>query len=225
MLKSVKRLQNGESFCVICLGDSITEQNFHTHGKLNYVGQLTEWFMYAFGRRSIFINTGSSGKSSWDIKRSIGEQCARFKPGLATLMIGVNDALKGRSLLDEFTANLEAIHETLEENKCELIMLTPNRINVSLDSPEVVQRRDLPYYVETMRKISLARGIKLCDINLEWENLSKLYPWQHWTMMNDPLHPNERGHDFMAAIIKKYISEQNNIGKVWDTNTGLVFWE
>lgn len=59
----MKKLEGGERAFVVCIGDSITEQNYHLHGKL-YVGQLTGRLMELYSRSSLELNAGISGDTT-----------------------------------------------------------------------------------------------------------------------------------------------------------------
>ena len=59
MLETVERLKRGEKAIIVCAGDSITEQNYHTNGFLNYVGIIAEKI-----RNACIINAGAGGDTT-----------------------------------------------------------------------------------------------------------------------------------------------------------------
>ena len=61
MLKTIEKLDRGEHVLIVCMGDSITEQNYHLRGRLNYVGRLAETLMEKYGRKSLVLTRGRAG--------------------------------------------------------------------------------------------------------------------------------------------------------------------
>ncbi|MDF2671092.1 MAG: lipase/acylhydrolase, partial [Paenibacillus sp.] len=106
MLNTINKLRKGEKVLIVCTGDSITEQNYHLHGQLNYVGQLSEKLINTFGRKSFVFNTGLSGESTWGAIPRLQQDVLRFQPDLVTFMYGINDSKMGTDGILEFKNNL-----------------------------------------------------------------------------------------------------------------------
>ncbi len=188
---------------IVCLGDSITEQNEHTHGKLNYVGQLQEKLLKRFGRRQLVLNAGVSDDTTREILERLDRDALRFQPHVVALMIGMNDSLRGAGEVQQFKSNLSSIAEKVGSAGSKLILLTPNTINASLEENFI--RDSYPLYIQAMRELSGAEQVPLCDVYQAFEERREKEPNSQWTLMNDCIHPNEYGHDLMAETLFRFL--------------------
>lgn len=205
MLKTIERLKNGEKAFIICMGDSITEQNSHTNGRLNYVGLLHTRLIEEYGRNLLLLNSGISGNTSSDLIKRIDEDVFRFSPDLVTVMVGINDAKHGIGGINEFQDNIKSIVRQTAQNNCELLLLTQNPLNFLMSDNNIIKRESYPEYIAAIRDIADKEKIPLCDINQKWEDYIKgEMENKYWHMMNDGLHPNEYGHEFMAEVLFEY---------------------
>jgi lysophospholipase L1-like esterase len=203
MSKPWEKLLNREKGFIVCIGDSITEQNYHAHGKLNYVGQLNERLLNKFGRKHLLLNAGVSDDTTWGIIERLSRDALRFQPSLVTLMIGMNDSTKGMERLQEFKNNLTSIVRQVRVTGIEMILITPNPINLHL--PENAIRLCYPHYVDAIREIAASEQIPLCDVYQAWEELALKESDNQWSTMNDSIHPNEYGHDFIAQVLFRFL--------------------
>lgn len=203
-MKTIEKLRSGERVFIVCMGDSITEQNEQTHGKLNYVGQLAEKLLHTFGANSYILNTGIGGDTSSGMLARVERDVLRFKPDLVTLMVGMNDPVFGDGSIENFKTNVKAIGRKIKENGGEVLLLTQNPLNYDIrDNRD--RRSAYPKYSEALRGLAQEDSIPLCDIYSAWEEYTgdnlKLY----LSLMNDHVHPNEYGHDFIAKILFRYL--------------------
>lgn len=203
MSKPWVKLLNREKGFIVCIGDSITEQNYHAHGKLNYVGQLNERLLNKFGRKHLLLNSGVSDDTTWGIIERLSRDALRFQPSLITLMISMNDSTKGMERLEEFKNNLISIVRQVRATGIEMILITPNPINPHL--PENAIRLCYPHYVDAIREIAATERIPLCDVYRAWEELVLQESDNQWSTMNDSIHPNEYGHDFIAQVLFRFL--------------------
>lgn len=201
---TLKKLERGEKALIICLGDSITEQNYHCHGRLNYVGQLTERLMEKYNRKTLVLNAGISGNTTRDLLERLDEDAIRYNPDMVTVMVGMNDATWGENGLPEFESNLREIASRLTNAGIETILITQNPIDFEISSNESRLSAYLPC-VRIIRAVSAELGLPLCDIYGAWETYAAEVRAGHWTLMNDPIHPNEHGHDFIARTLFEFL--------------------
>jgi lysophospholipase L1-like esterase len=94
MLHTIQSVKEGNQVLIVCMGDSITEQNSHCHQHLNYVGLFAEQLLQTFGRRTFVFNTGLSGEMTGQAIERLHLDALRHKPDLLTLMYGINDSKK-----------------------------------------------------------------------------------------------------------------------------------
>ncbi|BBI32881.1 lipase/acylhydrolase [Cohnella abietis] len=197
-----EKLKRGEQGFIVCIGDSITEQNYHANGKLNYVGQLNEMLLNVFGRQQLLLNAGVSDDTTWGVLNRLNRDVLRFQPDLITLMIGMNDSMRGIEQLPEFKNNLLAIIAQARAVGSELILLTPNTINLRISENAI--RDSYPHYIHAIREIATSEQIPLCDVYEAFEERIHKDPNSKWTLMNDCIHPNEYGHDFIAQALFRF---------------------
>ena len=200
MLKVFEKLKNGKKAVIVCAGDSITQQNYHLNGYLNYVGHLGE----RFGCARI-INAGVSGDDTNGLLMRFDDDVRRFNPDFVTVMFGINDSKLGIGNLPVFENNLMKIIQLVQKINAELLFLTQNPIMHNVNDKDVIIRSSYPEYVKRIRSVTNRCKVPLCDINKEWEVCVTENPQKGWPMMSDPLHPNEYGHKFMAQVLFQYL--------------------
>ncbi|MBP1993959.1 SGNH/GDSL hydrolase family protein [Paenibacillus eucommiae] len=203
MLQIIEKLRNGQRSLIVCMGDSITEQNFHLHSHINYVGHFSEKLINTFGRNQFIINTGVSGDTTWGAVARLERDALRFKPDLVTLMFGMNDSARGMDELPVFKQNLESLIASIRESGSEVLLLTQNILKFEIK--DNASRASYPYYAEAIREVAATTGAPLCDIYQKWEATAKEINYKHWMMMDDEIHPNEHGHQFMANILFEFL--------------------
>lgn len=205
MLKTIEKLKKGDNVFIVCLGDSITEQNYHVHGKLNYVGQLWEKLLNTFGRNCFVLNVGVSGDTTDGMLDRLERDVLRFKPDMVTFMAGINDSANGREGLAKFESNLETIVEKISASGSEVLLLTQNPLCYDVREDAVMKRTSYPDYIEVIRKLAKEKNIPLCDINEKWKDHVQGVFNTHLTFMNDGLHPNEYGQGLIAEFLFDYL--------------------
>jgi len=209
MFKYLNRMKNGEHVVIVCIGDSITEVNDSTHGKHNYCGLLGLKLLERFGRVFTMVNVGVSENSTDDVLARLDRDVIRHCPDFVTVMIGMNDAVKGQENLDNYKCNLKQILERIQNIGAEVLLLTPNPLSFEIE--DNYQRRSFyPRYVDEIRQIADELHVPLCDIYRIWEddvsteNVCKK-TYNYWRLMDDHIHPNESGHALIAKSIFEFL--------------------
>jgi acyl-CoA thioesterase I len=200
-LQNVKKLLANKSHPLtwVFTGDSITHGAKHTHGSRSYVEHFAERDRWELGRASdIVINTGISGDKADGILRAFDWRVARFKPDVVSIMIGMNDCTRGPEKREEFRKNLEELIKRVRALGAIPVLHSMNIVEPSAAK----ERGDLPAYVVIVNEV--AREQKLLFVD----------HWSHWTSsnhdsnilkewLNDPIHPNARGHRELAILTFK----------------------
>ena len=225
----VDELKKGKRCVIVCAGDSITEQNYHLNGFLNYVGILGA--QLSAYRKARIINAGVSGETADNFLSRWEEDVAGFSPNLLTVMFGINDSVKGSGNIPVFRRNLRAIIEKSMDIGAELLFITQNpmieitigKLNMrdikkTLENgtytsgsfsgtcfDEVLSRIDYPQYVQCLRDTASEFKIPLCDIYAEWEKHLLDNARDKWLLMSDLMHPNEYGHQFIARVLLQFL--------------------
>lgn len=193
-------MDKGEHALIVFLGDSITEQNYHLHGHLNYVGLLNDPMWKKYGGHFLLVNAGVSGNTTSDLLARLERDALRFSPDLVSIMVGINDSCNERIPVKEYIHNLERLIAAIQVQGSEVILLTQHPLLAH--SPEVSSQFEAyPNYIEAKKGVSRRMNISLIDIYDHWSQLLKDQPNLHWSLMDDPLHPNERGHRLIANLL------------------------
>lgn len=206
MLKTLEKLAGGERAFIVCIGDSITEQNYHLQGHLNYVGQLAERLMELYNRRSRVFNAGVSGDTASGILDRLECDALRFQPDLVTVMVGMNDSAQGITNVDSFKHNLEQIVRRITDSGSEVLLLTQNRLDYNVNEASVNSRSSYPAYTAAIREVASATGAPLCDIYQKWDEHIKGNTNAHLMLMHDSIHPGVSGHALMTSALFEYLN-------------------
>lgn len=188
--------QKGRPLTWVFTGDSITHGAKHTHGTRSYVEHFAERVRWELGRgRDIVINTGLSGEKTDGLLRDFDWRVARFKPEVVSIMIGMNDCVRGPDQREAFRTNLCTLIRQTRALGAIPVLHTPNPI----DFPKAQERRDLPAYAALVADVARDQNVLLVDHWQHWQTAcptpDQLAPW-----LNDPIHPNPRGHREMAML-------------------------
>jgi lysophospholipase L1-like esterase len=183
----------------VLTGDSITHGAKHTHGNRSYVEHFAERVRWELGRpNDIVINTGISGDKAEGILGKFDWRIARFKPDVVSIMIGMNDCTRGPEKRDEFQKNLRDLIHRVRDLGAFPVLHTMNIVEPSATK----ERGDLSAYVDIVNGIAREEKTILVDHWRHWktasENQNVLKEW-----LNDPIHPNARGHREMAILTFK----------------------
>jgi len=205
-LRVLDQLQRGERAFIVCIGDSITEQNYHLKGKLNYVGLLAERLMERYNRKSYVFNVGKSGDTSQGILDRLDEDALRFGADLITVMIGINDSVQGEAGIAPFKVNLEQIITRIIASGSEVLLLTQNALDYNIHEQAVLARTAYPEYAAAVQEVAAATDTPLCDIYSHWREYVQGSTNSHLMLMNDSIHPGAQGHAFIAGQIYHYLN-------------------
>ncbi|MDF2724945.1 MAG: lipase/acylhydrolase, partial [Paenibacillus sp.] len=153
MLHTIQSVKEGNQVLIVCMGDSITEQNSHCHQHLNYVGLFAEQLLQTFGRRTFVFNTGVSGEMTGRAIERLHLDALRHKPDLLTLMYGINDSKKGLEGVAEFRDNLHTLIGLVRQTDTELLLLSQNPILYDQTEPARL-RIHYDRYLEVLREVA-----------------------------------------------------------------------
>ena len=203
-LQRIKSLlsDKNESHRWLLTGDSITHGAKHTHGYRSYPEIFQERLRWELGRpRDIAINTGMSGHTTTHILNDFEWRVSQFKPVMVSIMIGTNDCSKPDMSETLYRSNLNAIVEKIRDLGAIPVLHTPNPIIIE-KAPE---RKTLPDYIPVIRDIAKIHDTLLVDNYAYWEEAAKqksqTMVFREW--LNDPLHPNQTGHQEIAMLMFK----------------------
>jgi lysophospholipase L1-like esterase len=189
-------------------GDSITHGAKHTHGSRSYAEHFAERVRWEERRlQDVVINTGISGDKADGLLRDFEWRVARFKPDVVSIMIGMNDCTRGPGNRDRFREQLRELVRRSRALGAEPVLHTPN-----ITAPSAAtERGDLPAYAAIVTEVAREQQTVLVDHWQYWKTSSlNSEPLSQW--LNDPIHPNPRGHREIAILTFKALG-------LYDTNS------
>ena len=132
-------------------GDSITHGAKHTHGSRSYVEHFAERVRYELGRgQDVVINTGLSGDKADGLLQHFESRVARFKPDVVSIMIGMNDCMRGLDKREEFRNNLRQLVTRTRALGAVPMLHTQNTVEPSAAK----ERGDLPAYARLVAEVA-----------------------------------------------------------------------
>lgn len=198
---SIQRLLQGKDpLTWIFTGDSITHGALHTMGWRSYVEHFAERVRFELKRsRDIVVNTGISGNRMTNLLTDAEWRVHRFQPQVVSLMMGMNDCVAGPSGRENYRTDLTKFFSMVKERNSLLLLHTPNPIVIIDPAKEL--RKDLPAYVEILRRFASDNAIPLVDHYQHWQEVRKdLYAMIY--VLNDAnIHPNHFGHSLLANLM------------------------
>jgi lysophospholipase L1-like esterase len=190
-----RRLSEAASTTWVFTGDSITHGALYTEGWRSYPEHFAERVRWELRRfQDVVINTGVIGEGSARLLANLDARVLRFRPDVALVMIGMNNAVSGIAGRPQFRDNLYEIVGRIREAETIPVLQTPNTIF----EPNARRWSDLPAYVDIIREVARETSSALVD------------HWQHWReakpdpaqvldwLQDQSIHPNVYGHRALA---------------------------
>ena len=217
-------LKDGDRF--IFIGDSITHQCLYT--------QYVENFYYTRfpNRRIHFRNAGVSGDRAADVLNRFDDDIVRFKPTVATVLIGMNDASYkdfDQPTFDTYKKDVTTLLDKLDALGCRVFLMGPTMFDHQawdkriIEKPEYAKGRNvtgynavLAYYSAWLRETARQRHYGYIDL---WGTLNDLTAQgrqtdPNFTLIADAIHPDAPGQQVMAHTIIETLGEPRTVGSV-----------
>lgn len=186
-------------------GDSVTQGALHTRGMRCYPEVFAERVRWEMRRTTdLVVNSGINGTNTSYLLEAYEWCVAQFKPDLVSVMFGINDCQENTITPEVFEDNLELIINKIRKDRAIPVLQTPNAIDEEgMKNMKTNSRQKLPDYVEIIRKVAKDEEVILVDNMLYWESKG-LDIYKKW--LDDPLHPNDKGHLEIARLMFKAFS-------------------
>jgi lysophospholipase L1-like esterase len=222
-------LKDGDRF--IFIGDSITHQCLYT--------QYTENFFYTRypNLRLHFRNAGVSGDRAQDALNRFDEDIAEFKPTIATILLGMNDASYkdfDMPTFETYSKGMTELLDKLDAIKCHVVIMSPTMFDhlafeqmVAKDPARGKNKTPtnyngvLAYYGKWLQEVARQRGYQfvdlfgpLNDLTVEQRKLDK-----NFTLIPDAIHPQMDGHLVMSYSL---LQQTGETGGVFGSGVHLV---
>lgn len=172
-------------------GDSITEGAKWTGGSRTYSEIFSERIRWEMKReRDIVVNTAISGNTTDDILEDFNWRIGHLHPNVVSLMVGMNDSVRGPSGELAFKTNLRRMVDLIRATGAIPILQTTNW---TLEDP---LRADLPAYNKIIRQVAASKLVVLVDNSQYWHTHRTSQNLGAW--LGNPIHPNGLGHAEIA---------------------------
>ncbi len=208
---------------IIFVGDSITHQCLYT--------QYVENFIYTRypAIRIHFRNAGVSGDRAADALDRFDDDIASFKPTIATVLLGMNDASYrdfDRETFAAYERDMTRLIDRLEALKCRIILMSPTMFDhlafermVAKDPARGKNKTPtnyngvLAYYGKWVQEVARNRGHQFVDLygplNTFTTQQRRLDPV--FTLIEDAIHPGPDGQLVMAYSLLQQVGELGTI--------------
>lgn len=193
------------------LGDSITQGVRHTRGLRDYTQHFAERCRYELGRgRDLVLNAAVSGQSTRDLLADLSWRTKFFRPDAVFLMMGMNDCTREREVSPaRFSDNLDSLCARLGKGGALVILQTSCPPLPGTPQRETTFRP----YMKIVRQVAARRKLPLIDHERWWRR----HAAEHFSWMDNPVHPNGHGHSAMAHLIFRrlgILTPQSETGRV-----------
>ncbi len=183
---------------IVFTGDSITHGPLHTKGYRSYTEHFREILKEKFKNENIMVfNTGVSGATTRDIIRDFHICVNIYDPDVVFIMLGMNDSSNQIVPLEEYRSNILELINKVREIGAIPIIQTSNIIKMDLS------RKSLKFYMDIVRAVARENNVMLIDHYSHWEELEKENSNLKNELLNDLIHPNEKGHLEIVKFIFK----------------------
>ncbi|MFB6988794.1 GDSL-type esterase/lipase family protein [Streptomyces sp. NPDC056304] len=186
----------------VVTGDSITHGALHTNGWRSYPEHWTERVRWELGKpknQDFVIDSGVSGATSAELVARFGERVTAFSPEVVSIMIGTNDIATAGLGPEVYRANLVSLVRSVRAlpGAPVPVLQSPNPV----DPAKWPGRVGLSQYAQVMGEVAAQEGVVFVDHYTDW--LSSNGGQVPLSLLNDGLHPNERGHHRLALKMIK----------------------
>ncbi len=183
---------------IVFTGDSITHGPLHTKGYRSYTEHFRERLKEKFKNENIMVfNTGVSGATTRDIIRDFHICVNIYDPDVVFIMLGMNDSSNQIVPLEEYRSNILELINKVREIGAIPIIQTSNIIKMDLS------RKSLKFYMDIVRAVARENNVMLIDHYSHWDELEKENSNLKNELLNDLIHPNEKGHLEIVKFIFK----------------------
>ncbi|MGW4234618.1 GDSL-type esterase/lipase family protein [Streptomyces sp. NPDC004980] len=190
-------LNSGTPATWVVTGDSITHGALHTNGRRSYPEHWTERVRWELGKpknRDFVIDSGVSGATGAELVASSGERVTAFSPKVVSIMIGTNDIAAPGLGPEVYRADLVTLVRAVRAlpGSPVPVLQSPNPV----DPAKWPRRTGLVRYAQVMGEVAAQEKAVFVDHHTDW--LSGDGGQVPLTLLDDGLHPDERGHHRLA---------------------------
>lgn len=227
---------------IVAFGDSTTA----ARGSLEVYANLLPTSLGTVASPICVVNAGVGGNTTQDARKRFQKDVLDQKPGLVVIQFGINDsavdvwrtpqASHPRVDLATYRKNLDYFCQTLKARDCRVVLMTPNPMQWTDKLKELYGKSPydpndvdgfnvlLKKYAEAVREVARKEKVILVDVYQEFESYAKQKKQSIENLLLDGMHPNERGHQLIAARIAAAIAQAGTTEGLIATITKQTLW-
>lgn len=200
--------------------DGCTETEFRQHE--GYPHKLARILAQLYPMAPVqVINAGLSGDNAAHAFKRLERDVLRFSPDLTVVCFGLNDSMAGIDYLPTYIESLTKIFDALKNSGCEVIFMTPNRMNdkvspkLTVDwmqeyAAKTAQNQNdgiLDAFMDAARALCREKQVPVCDCYAIWTKFYENGVNIAEQMANKTNHPLEQLHWLFATELTRTIFE------------------
>lgn len=193
LIKTIKKLTDGEEVKIAALGDSLTYGWMTKYGFLDYLSiMLNNKFPGSLFKIS---NRGIPGDTAKNGLRRVDHDVIGSLPDLVLIQFGLNDAYTDFSP-EDFHKNIDSIILKIKENtSSEIALLTSSAI---LDQEE---NRIIKKFYMKIKESGKRFNIPVASVDEYWQKKISSGINHRELVQSDGVHPTEKGYELMAEAV------------------------
>ena len=193
--QSIKRLSSGQPFRLDAIGDSLTSGWMVNKG---YVRFLEEMLTHRYPDTPIEVNSfGVPGDTAQGGMMRLNNHLFRHDPNAVMIQFGLNDMALGFSAY-EYQLHIDSMIKTIrEKSTIEIILVS----SVCFNSPR--KNADISPYYDKLNILSKTYALPFAKVHEYWRTNIDGGTSYNSIVMDDTVHPTEKGYRLMAEAIMK----------------------
>lgn len=168
-----------------------------------------------------YVYAGISGDSAHGGLERLERDVLRYSPDLTVVSFGLNDSLRGEDGIELYGESLRRIFEKLKESGSEVIFMTENMMNTSVNynelrsqfvkiaekSANVQNSGMLTKYFDCAKRVADECGVAVCDVYSKWQAMYKSGVDIDRLLVNSINHPTRQMHSLFAYSLLDTLME------------------
>ena len=215
---------------IVILGDSVSHAAFLDYHDYNAVYWNVLRKKLCAVRDYVPINTicaSVGGTTAKDALMRLSRDVLGHHPDLVIVCFGLNDV---NGSLEDYLDSLREIFSRCKTEDCDVIFLSPNMLNTSVDpvvtpaiyldyaykTAEMQNTGKMDTYIYSAMDLAREMGITVCDCYSEWKKLSETQDVTY-LLSNRINHPTEEMHGLFAEKLFEIIMGEGGVSNKNDS--------
>ena len=212
----IRLFRKRKTFVVAAIGDSLIEGKSASN-EIGWVSLLVKHLERK--RKIVFLNTGKGGNTSVKVAARLAEDCLDHDPDLIILGYGVNDSRHRPSLgrseveIEEFSKTTEEMFTNITQRSSAMVLVSglvpvqDEMVDPYKEDKHYRRTLQVPYD-NALKQLSKKYGYLFLDVFPKWISRGEDFIASH---LADGLHPNDKGHQFIADHAAEFLLSENSI--------------